>query len=185
MPGGLRARSRSRWVALFAAILALALLITSVNAAVRRPVEIQILNVSDWHGQLDPLDIGNPAVKIGGAAALSVYFQKDRAANPNTLTLTAGDGVGATPPLSGFFDDVPAIKAMRLMSFDADTLGNHNFDGGLGRLQSQIDLAGSTTEAGKPFAYLSANLKNLNNNNVTGIQPFKIFTVEGIKVAVI
>src|SRR5215212_4161257 len=183
MPGGLRARSRSRWLALFAAIIALALLITSVNAAVRRPVEIQILNVSDWHGQLDPNSVNN--INIGGAAVLSAYFKADRAANPNTLTLTAGDGVGATPPLSGFFDDVPAIKAMRLMGFDADTFGNHNFDGGLGRLQSQIDLAGSTTEAGKPFAYLSANLKNLNNNNVTGIQPFKIFTVEGIKVAVI
>src|SRR5215212_5549986 len=172
MPGGLRARSRSRWVALFAAILALALLITSVNAAVRRPVEIQILNVSDWHGQLDPLDIGNPAVKIGGAAALSVYFQKDRAANPNTLTLTAGDGVGATPPLSGFFNDVPAIKAMRLMHFDADTFGNHNFDAGLSHLQSQIDLASSETEAGTPFAYLSANLKNL-NSNLTGVDKMK------------
>jgi hypothetical protein len=93
MPSGLRARSRSRWVALFAAILALASLITSVNAAIRRPVEIQILNVSDWHGQLDPnsVSVNGANVNIGGAAVLSAYFNADRAANPNTLTLTAGD----------------------------------------------------------------------------------------------
>jgi 5'-nucleotidase len=186
MPSGLRARSRSRWVALFAAILALASLITSVNAAIRRPVEIQILNVSDWHGQLDPnsVSVNGANVNIGGAAVLSAYFNADRAANPNTLTLTAGDGVGATPPLSGFFEDIPAIKAMRLMGFDADTFGNHNFDAGLGRLQSQIDLAGSTTEGGKPFAYLSANLRNL-NSNLTGVDKMKIFNVGGVKVAVI
>jgi 2',3'-cyclic-nucleotide 2'-phosphodiesterase (5'-nucleotidase family) len=178
MSSGLRAHSRARWVALFAALLAIASLITSVNAAARKPVEIQILNVSDWHGQLDPNN------GIGGAAVLSTYFQQDRAANPNTLTLTAGDGVGATPPVSSFFEDVPAIKAMRLMGFNADTLGNHNFDAGLARLQSQIDLAGSTTEAGKPFTYLSANLKNV-KDNLVGVEKMKIFNVGGAKVAVI
>lgn len=184
MFSGSRAHPRARWVGLLAALLAIACLITTVNAAARQPVEIQILNVSDWHGQLDPLSITGVG-NVGGAAQLSTYFKQDRAANPNTLTLTAGDGVGATPPLSGFFADEPAIKAMRLMGFDADTLGNHNFDAGLARLQSQINLAGSTSEVGQPYTYLSANLKNLSQNSVTGIQPYKIFTVGGVKVAVI
>jgi 5'-nucleotidase len=184
MSSGSRAHSRARWVALLAALLAIASLITTVSAAARQQVEIQILNVSDWHGQLDPLSITGVG-NVGGAAALSTYFKQDRAANPNTLTLTAGDGVGATPPLSGFFADEPAIKAMRLMGFDADSLGNHNFDSGLTRLQNQINLAGSASEAGQPYTYLSANLKNLSQNNVTGIQPYKIFTVGGVKVAVI
>jgi 2',3'-cyclic-nucleotide 2'-phosphodiesterase (5'-nucleotidase family) len=182
MSNGLRARVRVRWVAVVAALLAIASIITSVNAAARKPVEIQILNVSDWHGQLDPLVINN--VNVGGAAALAAYFQQERAANPNTLTLTAGDGVGATPPVSSFFEDIPAIQAMRLMGFQADTLGNHNFDAGLARLQGQIDLAGSTTEAGKPFVYLSANLKNV-KDNLTNVKKMKIFDVGGVKVAVI
>ncbi len=145
-------------------------LIASQSASAKppaRPVDIQILNVSDWHGQLDPLSVGTPAVSIGGAAVLKAYFDQHRAANPNTLLLTAGDAVGATPPLSSFFRDEPTIRAMRLMGFDADTLGNHNFDAGTARLQQQIDLARSTTEPGKPFTYLSANLKNV-NDNVTG-----------------
>ncbi len=61
-------------------------------------------------------------------------------ANNRTLTLTGGDAVGGTPPLSNFFNDTPAILAMNLMGFDADTFGNHNFYAGIARLQSQIDL---------------------------------------------
>ena len=42
---------------------------------------------------------------------IAAYFQAERAANPNTLTLTAGDVFGATPPVSNLFDDVPTIEA--------------------------------------------------------------------------
>src|SRR5262245_13292439 len=73
------------------------------------PVSIQFLSVSDWHAQLDPLTVNG--VAIGGAPIISAYWQADRAANPNTLSLTAGDAFGASPPLSGFFDDTPAILA--------------------------------------------------------------------------
>lgn len=147
----------------------------AASAVPRTPVDIQVLNVSDFHGQLDPLSIlgvGN----VGGAAALSSYWAADREANPNTLLLTAGDAVGASPPLSSFFDDEPTIAWMNYADFDADTFGNHNFDAGLGRLQSQIDAA--------DFSYVSANLANV-DANLSGVAPYKIFTVAGVKVAVI
>jgi 5'-nucleotidase len=139
-----------------------------------RTVDIQILNVSDWHGQLDPLMVDG--AQIGGAAVLAAYFQAERAANPNTLTLTAGDAVGATPPVSSFFGDVPAIEAMNLMGFQVDTLGNHNFDGGIAHLQGLIDIAN--------FQYVSANLRN-RDENLTGVKDFEIFDIGGVQVAVI
>jgi 5'-nucleotidase len=138
-------------------------------------VDIQVLNVSDFHGQLDPLSITGVG-NVGGAAALSTYWQQDRAENPNTLLLTAGDAVGASPPLSSFFDDVPTIEFMNYADFDADTFGNHNFDKGLAHLQEQIDLA--------EFSYVSANLANV-DDNLTGVAPFVIEKVGGVKVAVI
>ncbi|WP_088288922.1 bifunctional UDP-sugar hydrolase/5'-nucleotidase [Kineosporia sp. A_224] len=148
------------------------------------PVTIQVLNVSDWHGQIVPLTVGT--AQVGGAATLAGYFNAHRAENRNTLTLTSGDAVGATPPISSFFADEPTIRAMRLMGFDADTLGNHNFDAGLGRLQSQIDLArtDAPTVPGKRVRYLSANLKNL-DANLDEVEKFRIFKVGGVKVAVI
>ena len=136
--------------------------------------EIQILNVSDWHAQLDPLVVNN--VPIGGAAALSSYWKADRADNPNTLTLTAGDAYGASPPLSGFFDEEPAVKAMNLMGFDADTFGNHNFDRGVEHLQRMIDLA--------DFSYVSANLRNV-RAELDGVAPYRIFEFGKTRVAVI
>jgi len=138
-------------------------------------VAIQILNVSDFHGQLDPLNIFGVG-DVGGAAALSTYWQQDRAANPNTLLLTGGDAVGASPPLSSFFGDKPTIDFMNYAGFDADTFGNHNFDKGLGHLQDQIDLA--------DFDYVSSNLKNL-EDNLRGVSPFVIKKMRGVKVAVI
>lgn len=151
-------------------LLLLGFLAASV-AARPAPVQLQILSVSDWHAQLDPLSSG-----AGGAAALSAYWQADRLANPNTLTFTAGDAYGASPPLASFFNEEPAVLAMNAMGFNADTFGNHNFDGGVAHLQQMIDLA--------EFQYVSANLKN-RDANLTGVKDYQIFTVGGVKVAVI
>lgn len=151
----------------------------------RDPVTLQFLNVSDWHGQLDPLDVFGVG-EVGGAAALSTYFAGHRTENPNTLTLTAGDAIGASPPLASFFDEVPAILAMRLMGFDADTFGNHNFDRGIDHLQQMIDLAHAPAgeEVGEPLQYVSANLAN-RDDNLEGVEDFEIFDVGGARVAVI
>lgn len=144
-------------------------------AAPRNPVEIQLLNVSDWHAQFDPINV--PGVgNVGGAAVLSSYWKADRAANPNTITLTAGDAFGASPPLSSFFNEEPAIETMNAMGFDVDTFGNHNFDRGTSHLQEMIDLA--------EFQYVSANLQNV-DGTLQGVKPFEIFDVGGVKVAVI
>ncbi|MEO8272512.1 MAG: 5'-nucleotidase C-terminal domain-containing protein [Chloroflexota bacterium] len=144
------------------------------------PVTIQILNVSDWHGNVDPL------TGVGGAWNISDRWDEDSLAYP-TLRLTAGDDYGATPPVSSFFDDVPAILAERLMGIQVGTLGNHNFDSGIAHLQDQINLAGaptSTDTPGDPFRYVAANLKNV-NANVTGVAPYQMFNVGGVRVAVI
>lgn len=140
-----------------------------------KEVEVQILNISDLHGQLDPLDVFGVG-PVGGAAALSAYFDAERAENPNTLLLTAGDSVGASPPLSAFFDDAPTIEWMNRAGFTADTLGNHNFDAGLGRLNEQVAAA--------EFDYLSANLHDP-QDELGDVAPYEVYEVGGVKVAVI
>jgi 5'-nucleotidase len=169
-----------RWRVFAALLLGLLLTIAPANAApdataARTPVAIQFLSVSDWHAQLDPLSVTGVG-NVGGAAQLSAYWQADRTANPNTLTLTAGDAFGASPPLSGFFNEEPAVRAMNLMGFDVDTFGNHNFDRGTAHLQQMIDLA--------EFDYVSANLKNV-EQELTDVAPFKIYDIGGVKVGVI
>jgi len=153
-------------------------------AKLRHPVTIQVLAIADWRGQVDPFSVDG--ADVGGAAVLSAYFKQERAANPNTLTLSSGGAVGASLPLSSLFADEPSIRAMRLMGFDADTLGNHNFDAGLARLQALVNLAEDTSGSvpGKAFAYVSANLRDL-EGNLTGVDRMTMFNVGGVKVAVI
>lgn len=148
-----------------------ALALSAPAVAGPRPlVDLQLVAISDWHAQLDPLN------GVGGAAALSSYFKQERTNNPNTLTITAGDAFGGSPPLSAMFDEEPAVRAMNLMGIDVDTLGNHNFDRGLAHLQGMIDLA--------EFPYVSANLEHL-EGNLEGVDKFVIFDVGGVKVAII
>lgn len=210
----MKARSKVstfRWVQAAAVLLAAMAGGERATAGPRPTTTIQLLDVSDWHAQLDPVS------GVGGAAVLSSYFAAERAANPNTLTVTAGDAFGASPPLSGFFDDRPAILAQRLMGFDVDGFGNHNFDRGLAHLQALIDLAGAPAgvQPGRPFGYLAANLRERDDDRVdgddddqegdhddgehddgehdddehapslTGVAPYRIFDVGGVKVGVV
>jgi 5'-nucleotidase len=166
----------------FAIIALLALLVPAGVLAARpaAPVTIQLLNVSDWHGNLDPQSAN------GGAWNISARWQQDRLALP-TLTLTAGDDYGAAPPLSGFFNEEPAVKAERLMGIQVNTFGNHNFDKGVAHLQQMVDLAGAPAGGalpGQSFKYVATNLDNL-EGNLSGVEKVAYFTVGGIKVAVI
>lgn len=183
MPTPARRRSRT----LFAiAALAVALVVPASGTTARGTpsIDIQFLNVSDWHGQLDPASVNG--VNIGGAAALSSYLESERAANENTITLTAGDDFGATPPLSNFFDEVPAVLAQRLMGIQVGTFGNHNFDRGTDHLQEMIDLAKSTDPAvpGEPFDYVVSNLAG-RDDALDGVADYKLFEVGRLTVAVI
>jgi 2',3'-cyclic-nucleotide 2'-phosphodiesterase (5'-nucleotidase family) len=142
-------------------------------------VELQIIQYSDWHGQLDPISIFGEGT-FGGAAQLATYFKQEEANNPNTLIITGGDDFGASPPLSSFFEEAPAVLAQNLMGTDVSALGNHNFDKGVDHLQEMVNLA--------EYTYLGANLFDAAGNlqtDVDGIEPYKLFHFPGIKVAVI
>jgi len=176
-----RARSRSRFRLVVAGVALVALLLPAGATAARpQNTVVQFLDVSDWHAQLDPVN------GVGGASVLSTYLKADRAAVANTITLTAGDDFGATPPLSGFFDEVPSVLAQRMMGIQVGTFGNHNFDRGIDHLQEMIDLAASTDPAvpGTPYSYVVANLEN-RDAELDGVADYRIFKLNGIKVAVI
>ncbi|MFL5800805.1 MAG: 5'-nucleotidase C-terminal domain-containing protein [Roseiflexaceae bacterium] len=153
--------------------------------------EITILDISDYHGQLIPLaDTAdnvagtgalNPTFTIGGAAFLKPWFDVYRAeASNGSITVAAGDSVGATPPISSFFGDTPTIELMNQMGFSADGLGNHNFDRGQAYLRNTlIPLAN--------YPFLSANVVDNNGKTPAEWKPSHVFdtTFGGVKLGVI
>ncbi len=135
--------------------------------------EITILDISDYHGQLVPLseasDSFGPSFAIGGAAFLKPWFDVYRAEAPNgSVTMAAGDSVGATPPISSFFGDTPTIEMMNLMGFQLDGLGNHNFDRGQAYLRNTlIPLAN--------FPYTSSNIVDASGKTPAEWSPSVVF----------
>ena len=111
----------------------------SPAGAKAQTTEVQILALNDFHGQLRPPDSTSSGGRIGatpagGAEYLASYVRDLEADNPNTLFVSAGDVIGATPLISAIFHDEPTIEAMNLMGLDYNGVGNHEFDEGAAEL---------------------------------------------------
>jgi 5'-nucleotidase len=143
----------------------------------RGPVEVQIIAINDFHGNLEPpkaaIDAtapGGKAVKVpaGGAAYLVSAAKALRAGKPYTVTVSAGDLIGAAPLTSALFLDEPTIDAADLAGVEFNAVGNHEFDKGSAELlrMQQGGCEKHTTRTpcalepfkGAGFKFLAANV---------------------------
>ena len=84
------------------------------SRAQERVVDLQLLGVNDFHGHLEPPEPGR-----GGAAWLGAHLARAARSHPGrTITVHAGDMIGASPLVSSHFQDEPAIEATNMMGFD-------------------------------------------------------------------
>jgi 5'-nucleotidase len=93
---------------------------------------VQVLQLSDLHGAIE---VSSTNI---GAAVLASAFANDRKNAAATVTLSSGDNIGAAPPISTEFEEMPTIESMNLMKFDASTFGNHEHDRNLAHVQKVI-----------------------------------------------
>ena len=168
-----------------------------------RTTNIQLLGVNDFHGNLEPPRQVDGRT-VGGAAYLASYLNDYEADNPRrTITVHAGDLVGATPLISSYFHDEPTIYAANLMGFDVGTLGNHEFDEGGEEMLRLIN--GGQRDDGKQFKdgpdgtpvntsdpdFPGANFPYVAANTVykdsgkTVLPPYQVIKRDGIKVGFI
>ena len=132
-------------------------------------VDVQLLAINDFHGGLDPAAGGTGRIgnqDAGGIEYLATHLARLKATNPNTVVVSAGDNIGATPLLSSLFHDEPSIEALGLAGLQLSALGNHDLDEGwweLYRIQKggchPVDgCQDGTPYSGAPFSYLAANV---------------------------
>jgi 5'-nucleotidase len=159
-------------------------------------VQVQILALNDFHGNLLPPSGSSgrvgPTLTAGGVEYLATHVSNLRALNPNTVVVSAGDMVGASPLLSALFHDEPTIEAFNLIGLDFNAVGNHEFDEGwheLVRLQEggchPVDgcLDGDDF-AGANFQFLAANVVRQDNGK-TIFPAYKIRSFDSAKIAFI
>lgn len=177
------------------------------KARPKPPVAVQLLGVNDFHGNLQPPSGSSGRVvtsiaangapvqtDTGGAEYLATHVQRLRAASPrNTLFVSAGDMIGASPLLSGLFHDEATVEAFGAMGLAFNGVGNHEFDEGvpeLLRMQNGGCHPVDGCQDGDPFpgaafGYLSANVYVDTARRRTLLPPYAVRTVGGVRIGVI
>ena len=121
---------------LLAAVLALP---AAALAQAKQRVTAQLLAVNDFHGNLEPPrrparipDRARRHRRSRPAASRTSRTRPRRSAPAaaDTLTVSAGDLIGASPLLSALFHDEPTIEALNEIGLDVSAVGNHEFDEG-------------------------------------------------------
>ena len=185
-------------VRFFSLVVVMILLITAVGSAGAKPsgtVSVQLLALNDFHGNLLPPSGSSGRVGVvdaGGVEYLATNINNLRALNPNTVVVSAGDMIGASPLLSALFHDEPTIEAFNLIGLDFNAVGNHEFDEGwheLVRMQEggchPVDgcLDGDDF-AGAEFEFLAANVVRQDNGK-TIFPAYKVRSFASAKIACI
>jgi 5'-nucleotidase len=189
------------------ALIALALIPATIaspaGAADSNPVDVRILAINDFHGNLRPpaggIRITDPDdktkkinVSAGGAEYMATLVRQLREGHANTIFVAAGDLIGASPLLSGLFHDEPTIESLSMMGLAVASVGNHEFDEGkdeLLRMQNggchPVDKCqGPHPFQGAKFHYLAASTVDTATGK-TVFPPYEIRTFDGIPIAFI
>ena len=136
---------------------------------------VQVLQLSDLHGAIE-----SSASNIG-AAVLATAFANDRKNAAATITISSGDNIGAAPPISTEFEEMPTIESMNLMKFDASTFGNHEHDRNLAHLQKVIGAS--------DFQWVSSNYGDSSLAELkSGTKAAKSYTIierGGVKIGIV
>jgi 5'-nucleotidase len=191
---------------LAAALAALALSACAEHVTPPAPVaqasiEIQILAFNDFHGNLQtppPVDVTEAdgtkhKVVTGGAAHLAAALAGLRVGHANTITVSAGDTIGASPLISANYLDEPTIAAMNLLHLEVNSVGNHEFDrgsdelkrmqaGGCAKFTRRVPCAVEPF-AGANFRYLAANV--VQGDGTTIFPPYAIRQFGPIRIGFI
>jgi 5'-nucleotidase len=156
----------------------------AVAAAAPSPtVPLRIIAFNDFHGHLEPGDltiaVPDPAdatrtvaLPSGGAAYLATRIRTLREPGTESVVVSSGDLIGASPLISGLFYDEPTVEVMNRIGLDLNALGNHEFDRGeaeLLRMQrggcraddgsGRLSCAGGAAYTGARFPFVAANVE--------------------------
>jgi 5'-nucleotidase len=143
----------------------------------------EVLAINDLHGAIE-------TGAVPGAAYLVAQIEALR--TPDTIVISAGDLIGASPLVSGLFHDEPTIEAMNLARLDAAGVGNHELDEGSPELRllqeggcHPVDgCQDGTPFTGAAFPFLAANVV-VRATQETLFPPFEIVERAGIKIAIV
>lgn len=142
-------------------------LIVGLNLTPKTTVELNLVNINDFHGRID-----NNTVKFAG----TIEQLRAEYGDANTLLGSAGDNIGASLFASAVQRDKPTIDVLNALNLQS-SVGNHEFDRGYADLTGEI---ASWTN----WNYLGANVYFKGTTN-PALPEYVIVNIDGVKVGVI
>ncbi|MGY5704095.1 bifunctional UDP-sugar hydrolase/5'-nucleotidase UshA [Vibrio antiquarius] len=133
-----------------------------------------VLHTNDNHGRFWHNSDGEYGMAARHTLIESIREEVE-AKGGETILLSGGD-INTGVPESDMQDAVPDFVGMNLLGYDAMAVGNHEFDNSLDILDMQAELA--------DFPMLAANIYKKDTNE-RYFDPYKVFTINGLKIAVI
>ena len=148
-------------------------------------VSIKLVGLGGLHGHYLETSGFNPDTeeydlpKDPGLVGIECAVRGIREDFPNTLVVSSGGNVGASPHASSFLQDRPVISGLNTMELDASALGVHALDGGVKDLEDRILPASD-------FPILAANVSGSDALSAEGSgRGVFIKEVDGVRVGFI
>src|SRR5699024_8806047 len=131
--------------------------------------QIQLLNITDFHGR----------IAEAGHGVASVVERERAAFEGETAFLTSGDDIGASTYASSSQEDEPTMDVLNALGADAAAVGNHEFDRGYADLRDRV---APRTD----FPNLGANVYEKGTTEVAdGVDPYTIVEQGDVRIGVI
>ncbi|QLG43854.1 bifunctional metallophosphatase/5'-nucleotidase [Costertonia aggregata] len=148
----------------------------SLNSCTGAQKHITILHTNDVHSHVDAFPQNHSRYpNLGGLSRRASLVETIRNENPNTLLFDAGDIFQGTPYFN-FYGGEIEFKLMSILKYDAATLGNHDFDNGIGGLFTQLPNA--------KFDLITANYDFTNTVMNGKTKPYKVYVLNGLRIGV-
>ncbi|MFN3917767.1 MAG: bifunctional metallophosphatase/5'-nucleotidase [Flavobacteriales bacterium] len=140
-------------------------------------LKLTILHTNDWHSHIDPWKENDPKhPREGGFLKRDDFISKVRVENEHVILLDAGDIFQGTPYFN-FYGGELELKLMSSVSYDAATMGNHDFDNGLMGFEKMLPHAN--------FPFVCSNYSFENTILKGKTKPYHIINKGPLKIGII
>jgi len=139
-------------------------------------VKLTVFHTNDMHCHIDPFPEDHAEYPgKGGMTRIASLVNACRKENPNVLLLDAGDMFQGTPYFNYFKGNL-IVKVMSEMGYDVGTIGNHEFDNGMGDILSALRKA--------DFPFVSSNYDFSDTILDEIVKPYQILNKGGLKIGI-
>ncbi|MFF2754530.1 bifunctional metallophosphatase/5'-nucleotidase [Psychrobacillus sp. NPDC058041] len=144
--------------------------------------KITILQTSDIHGSVYPINYGNNEKANLGFGKLATKIKQERSLDDQLILIDNGDLIQGTPLTYYYVQFLkdkqnPMIQLLNHMSYDAAIIGNHEFNYGMDVLNHAVHESN--------FPWLSANIVNEDSNQPYFGRPYIIKEIDSVKIAIL